>query len=61
MGEHIDNRGSKKKKLKEHNTDARQNRITFKRYLRDLEEELLDLDLEATDPIDLTPTPNQDD
>jgi hypothetical protein len=59
MGEHIDNRGpKKKKKIKEHNTDARQNRITFKRYLRDLEEDLLDLDLEAED--DELP-PNQGD
>jgi hypothetical protein len=58
MGEHIDLRGPKKfKKIKEHNTDARHNRITFKRYLRDLEEELLDLDLEATDPVE---EPNQD-
>jgi hypothetical protein len=57
MGEHIDNRGPKKK-IKEHNTDARQNRITFKRYLRDLEEDLLDLDLEAED--DELP-PNQGD
>lgn len=45
MGEHIDYR-SKKKKIKEHDAGARRNRVTFKSYLRALEEELLDEELE---------------
>ena len=53
MGEHIDNRISKKKKLKEHDTNARQARITFKRYLRELEEELLDEPLAVPDESNL--------
>lgn len=41
MGEHIDNRTPKfSKKIKEHNLDARRNRVSFKRYLRELEESL---------------------
>lgn len=45
MGDHIDTRGTKKK-VKEHDPNARRNRITFKRYVRDLEENLLNLDAE---------------
>lgn len=61
MGEHIDTRSTvKRKKLKEHDTSARHARITFKRYLRDLEEELLEDEVEAVDP-DLADTDtNQD-
>lgn len=45
MGEHIDNRGPKKtKKLKEHDPNARRVRVSFKRYLQSLEEELLEAD-----------------
>jgi hypothetical protein len=52
MGEHIDTRATqKRKKLKEHDTNARHARITFKRYLRDLEEELLEIEAEAADPV----------
>jgi hypothetical protein len=51
MGEHIDLRAqARKKKLKEHDTNARQVRVSFKRYLRDLEEEQLLNDLEM-DPV----------
>lgn len=49
MGEHIDNRkGLKRKKLKE-GTDptTRFTRVTFKNYLREIEEELLEADLET--------------
>lgn len=50
MGEHIDYRAARKKKLKEHDTGARHERITFKRYLRELEEQaLLDSELNAID------------
>lgn len=46
MGEHIDYRGPKKnKKIKEHDSNARHNRVTFKTYLRELEEELLEEEL----------------
>jgi hypothetical protein len=45
MGEHIDIRSPrKKKKLKEHDPNARHARVTFKRYLQSLEEDLLDTD-----------------
>lgn len=50
MGEHIDYRAARKKKLKEHDTNARHERITFKRYLREMEEQaLLDSELNAAD------------
>lgn len=45
MGDHIDNRGSKRKKVKEHDEMARRRRTSFKQYLRDLEEELLEEDM----------------
>lgn len=48
MGEHIDNRGPKRKKTNE-SADilARKRRVTFKNYIRELEEEeLLNDDLE---------------
>lgn len=56
MGEHIDNRkGLKRKKLKE-GTDPnkRFTRVTFKNYLREIEEELLEADLETPDVEDET-------
>lgn len=58
MGEHIDNRkhAKKPKKLKESfDPQARAKRVTFKNYLRELEEELLeqDLDADADDDDDL--------
>lgn len=60
MGEHIDIRSPKKvKKLKEHDSNARQARVSFKRYLQNLEEELLEVEAEALDE-PMFPT-NQDD
>jgi len=47
MGEHIDNRAPKRKKVKEHDEGARRRRRTsFKQYLRDLDEEILEQELE---------------
>jgi hypothetical protein len=57
MGEHI-YRDPKKKKIKEHDTGARRTRVTFKNYLRALEEELLEEELDATEE---QPEDNQDD
>jgi len=53
MGEHIDNRKPKHKKLKEGNDPlSRARRVTFKNYLREVEEELLEADLEtAEEPV----------
>jgi hypothetical protein len=56
MGEHIDNRkyGKRNKKLKEGNDPlARATRVTFKNYLREIEEELLEADLEIEDDADI--------
>lgn len=52
MGNHIDNRAPKRKKVKEHDELARQRRTSFKQYLRQLEEELLEDDLTADDQFD---------
>ena len=56
MGEHIDNRKhGPKRKLKERNDPlTRATRVTFKNYLREIEEELLEADLEedAVDDLD---------
>lgn len=52
MGEHIDTRNLRRKKdLKENAADnlARKRRVTFKNYIRELEEDLLDQDLENAD------------
>lgn len=55
MGEHIDNRKNSVKRHKKgfrENIDpalARQRRVTFKNYLRDVKEELLESDLEDAD------------
>ena len=47
MGEHIDNRGPRRKKTHEsEDILARKRRVTFKNYIRELEEELLEDDLE---------------
>ena len=54
MGEHIDNRkGPKRKKFKE-GTDplARANRVTFKSYLREIEEEFLETDIDGFEGFD---------
>lgn len=52
MGEHIDNRKAPKhKKLKEGgDPSARANRATFKQYLREIDEELLEAEEEVLDP-----------
>lgn len=52
MGDHIDNRGSKRKRVKEHDEMARRRRTSFKQYLRDLEEELLEEDMYDNDDYD---------
>jgi hypothetical protein len=46
MGEHIDTRAPKRKKVKEHDEAARRRRASFKQYLRQVEEELLEEDLD---------------
>lgn len=46
MGEHIDNRAPKRKKVKEYDEGARHRRTSFKQYLRDLDEEILEQELE---------------
>jgi hypothetical protein len=57
MGEHIDTRNRKKPKLKEHDELARRRRATFKQYLAQIDEDLL----EAEADTDITPEDNQDD
>jgi hypothetical protein len=52
MGNHIDNRGNKRQKVKEHDELARRRRTSFKQYLQDLEEELLEADLNSDDELD---------
>lgn len=53
MGEHIDSRkkAHKRKKVNEGYTDGskRHQRVSFKNFIRDLDEELLEQDLEAED------------
>lgn len=57
MGEHIDLRAqARKKKLDERDSGARKARVSFKRYLRDLEEGQLLVDLgDDLDDADLDP------
>jgi Lon protease-like protein len=50
MGNHIDVRGSRRQKVRESDPTSRRLRATFKQYLRDLEEDLLEEDLAAEDP-----------
>lgn len=56
MGNHIDNRTSKRKKVKEYDEDSRRQRASFKQYLRNLKEESLeddfDCDYEQHDDLD---------
>jgi hypothetical protein len=49
MGEHVDNRKSVKRHKKTYEGDAgkRQQRVSFKNYLRQVEEELLEDDLNS--------------
>lgn len=44
MGEHVDHRDKRKRALAEH-PEARRRRATFKQYLQDIEEELLEAEL----------------
>lgn len=46
MGSHVDTRSRGKKKDKVYDDGARKRRASFKQYLRDLEEELLEEELE---------------
>lgn len=52
MGTHIP-RDQQRRKIKEHDDMARRRRASFKQYLRDLEEELLEADMaeETDDPL----------
>lgn len=53
MGDHIDNRKGKKDKTNEgFDKSARARRVTFKHYLREIEEELLDDELDELDTPD---------
>lgn len=52
MGDHIDNRAPKRKKVREHDEGARHRRTSFKQYLRDLEEEILQQELEDDADLD---------
>ena len=48
MGEHIDTRGTRRKKTNEsEDILARKRRVTFKNFVRELEEDLLEDDLEG--------------
>ena len=61
MGEHIDNRstGPRRKKVTEGpDILARKRRVTFKNYIRELEEELLEDELEQD--IELTTKDNKE-
>lgn len=50
MGEHIDNRAPRRKKTHEsEDILARKRRVTFKNYIRELEEDLLEVDLDIED------------
>jgi hypothetical protein len=59
MGEHIDTRNRKKPKLKEHDELARRRRATFKQYLAQIDEDLLEADLSSN--LDTLPEGDQDD
>lgn len=54
MGEHIDNRSPRRKKTNESEDNlARKRRVTFKNYLREVEEELLEDDQDDEDIPDI--------
>jgi hypothetical protein len=54
MGEHIDTRGPRRKKTNEtEDILARKRRVTFKNYIRELEEEEM---LEEMDPVEDDPS-----
>lgn len=56
MGNHVDTRDTRRQKVREHDELTRRNRVTFKQYLRHIEEDLLEDDLNAPD----TPKADQD-
>lgn len=58
MGHHIDRRGTKKGRQPERDVLARKSRASFKQYLRNIEEELLEDDL---DDLDEEPLESNDD
>lgn len=47
MGQHIDTRAGQKRKLKENDPAARKRKATFKQYLNQIEEDLINDELEA--------------
>jgi len=61
MGDHVDIRGGKRAKVREHDELARRRRATFKQYLRDIEEDFLEEELEAEDPVEQNTETDQDD
>jgi hypothetical protein len=52
MGNHIDTRDKRKKVRENFDDAARRRKASFKQYLRDLEEELLDEELEDQTELD---------
>ena len=60
MGQHIP-RDPRRKKVKEHDELARRRRTSFKQYLRDIEEEMLEEELATADEDNSTQQPNLDD
>jgi hypothetical protein len=60
MGNHIDTRGSRRQKVREGDDLARRRRATFKQYLQQIEEELLEEDLDAIDDSADTSDEDQD-
>lgn len=53
MGDHIDNRAPKRKKITERDESSRKARASFKQYLRQLEEDLMEEDLAYEDDEDV--------
>lgn len=51
MGTHIDTRTQRRQKVKEHDRAARSRRATFKQYLRQIEEELIEDDLQSDEDL----------
>lgn len=60
MGTHIP-RDNRRKKVKEYDADARHRRTSFKQYLRNIEEEMLEEELAAVEDDADIPEENQDD
>ena len=55
MGDHVDNRGFNRKKIREHDESARFRRNSFKQYLNELEEQ------RANEELDTEKDPESDD